>query len=378
MCKTTLKIGKIIEQSRVTQACFAVLVFGLLLAAGVSYSNKQFYAGQIAAGNEPPEPPANNNPAPLLSPAAQPIDRTKYKSLPSLAPGQTFVYMGSAFSAPPQPLLDAATRRPITLDQFGLRILTLLKTAQKTNGTRLLTFSVEGSKRRVTLQTDAGVGSLPGIVALLHDDKCDALRRNYEGRQVWCYGHGSSSGLTDNADYAISKEEWSVSTPVRIRHILRLDADNVSTAANEPLLVVLNQRYAVYKTADFYIIRPKYRRSRIVARLSSGYQLFAGTADFERLYSLKSPHIQHPEWSRSVLHQLDGEDTLLGMTHDMLAWTMGWPDDSGSLDQLRAMPQWDYHTDNPKPYIVTFDRSGRVSDVDWGGPDGCGYNTLRE
>jgi len=56
-----------------------------------------------------------------------------------------------------------------------------------------------------------------------------------------------------------------------------------------------------------------------------------------------------------------------GMTPEMVAWSMGWPSDYGTKEQLAKMRHWNYYA--PPPYAVDiYFKNGRLVRQEWPNP----------
>lgn len=72
------------------------------------------------------------------------------------------------------------------------------------------------------------------------------------------------------------------------------------------------------------------------------WNTFADSWDFEREYSLKHPFKSHPEWPARMRKAMLKGELKKGMTHEMVAWVIGWPSEQGTKEDLKALDQWTY------------------------------------
>ncbi len=312
-----------------------------------------------------------------------------------LVAGQQFLcFYNDTFSAPAEPFRDSVTGQIVPPKQIAFRVLTLQSIQHPPTGAALLTFSVEGSARQVTLNSDADVDELPALTPLLDDAPLDSLRRRYEGHLVWCYGGNVAQTATDDPAFFPTSRAPAL-LPLRVKRILRLDrvglALSMTTWINNligntqsghdlytddrPLLVELTSptnRFAVntdeISGPQATLIESSYAayQKRLKNVTAGEYRISADPWELERVFSLQSPQSLHPDWTRQELRHLSNAEVVPGMTRDQVGWATGWPAAPGdikSFDQLRALPVWVYQR-MPFDYTITFNSHGRVSKID--------------
>ncbi len=307
---------------------------------------------------------------------------------PQLTRGQQFLCLTDSYSSEMPQFRDTATRQNIAIVKMGLRVFILRKIDPNPvpGAPALLTFSIEGSSHKLTLASDAGVDNLPCLTPLSEDGRLDSLRQRYEGHLVWCYGGcgtqhtGGVTAVTDDAQTSVSVIT-PVLLPVRIRRIVRLcalsrivrygayypsgsqDPKEPGFMDDRPLLIVLDSPNARYGGTNF-----QYHTTADAKRhLLGTYALCADPDDFKQNFSLRSPRGEHPGWPQAVLQEIADGDAQVGMTHDAVAWTLGWPSYFEAPKEQRAESNWRY--DNGcYGYTLSFDQRGRVSYIDEGIP----------
>ena len=310
------------------------------------------------------------------------------KQAAQLRPGQEFLCLQPDEFAPAQPpFFDAVTGKSVNAYKLCLRVFTLQSVTPRTSAPPAqLTFTINHSQRKLTLASNADVDQLPWLIPLLDDATLDALRHRYEGNLVWCYGGCSTQhdgGITAVADD--SHTSISVITPVllpvRIRRIVRLDKlrrhvtsgsfasggsanfQELDFEADRPLLVVLDTPNAAYGGANFQSLTPAEARRHLLGTDIT----CADTWDFQQHFSLKPPGEEHLDWSHAVLQDIADGNIQIGETHDMVAWTLGWPSYLETQTQSRAALTWVY--DNGMyGYTLRFDKRGKVADINEGIP----------
>ncbi len=125
-----------------------------------------------------------------------------------------------------------------------------------------------------------------------------------------------------------------------------------------------------YTFASFSATGPPIAESELRAGLSppgARYLChFAGLWDFERYFALKHPFAANSKWPRSVRQAIRDQEIRKGMTPDQVAWAYGWPDEFGTVSEMRHWTSWRYDSAPPFSFWVTFAR-GRVVKAE---PDG--------
>lgn len=80
--------------------------------------------------------------------------------------------------------------------------------------------------------------------------------------------------------------------------------------------------------------------------------------DFERSYSLQSPHVLSRRWSAVERRAWRTGELAKGIRHEVVAWIVGWPPGYGTKEDLKRQEVWIY-LDVPFPAELYF-RNGRL------------------
>ncbi|MGA7570970.1 MAG: hypothetical protein WCA80_09215, partial [Candidatus Aquilonibacter sp.] len=202
---------------------------------------------------------------------------------------------------------------------------------------------------------------LLGLVPLVEDPSQQAMDSWYAGKEVWNRGQLLSLSTSDSNDLIDGKTGggYDVGT-IRVRHVYRVAMPfyglvlgtrvggsgfgNFYFESSSPLLVTLG------------VSDPRHVGATFIDRFS----LFADSWDMQRALSTVSPHVAHPNWPRTVLEAIDEGRAQVGMTHEMVAWAIGFPPYEGSPSALYRLSDWDYEYSPRETYYVHFGADGRA------------------
>jgi hypothetical protein len=300
--------------------------------------------------------------------------------LPSLTAGQQFFCLPEPGEE--LPYRDAAGR-PIPRRQIALRVLTLERVERRAGQKPLLTFGLERFSGKVQLASDGGVTSLPQLYPLVEDDHLRHLRAKYEGKRVWPYGAFQASCITDNALVSgnLGLDHATTFVPRRLVRLYGTSftmtigsapgvvggLGNSEFQARNPLVVVLGEPQQFQTTGMAWsgvsaedLSDPE---TSLPDRCIGFYHTFSNAWDLERTYSLVPASQAHPEWPAAIHRAVKEGDLQKGMTPDMVAWSMGWPSEYGTIEEMRQWKNWRYDGPPPFSFWVRF-RNGRVAN--WG------------
>jgi len=305
------------------------------------------------------------------------------RRVPTLSPGQTFLFVTPRqWNLTPRPnTFRDEGAAPVSWGELELKVVTLDKVTHDPSADRLLWFSVDGRRSRVRLRGEWDVSLLPNLYPLLEDDRLDALRTKFEGRQVWAYGGFQVHCAT--GDPIATGGFWTrASSSAVIRRIFRIHAGGIEIGAGglraadafpsafsalDPLVVVLTPAEDFKPTAAYSGGVPGTRQPPGVLKACAVmFQMHGDVWDFERTYSLQPPWKAHADWPPAMLRAVLEDRLVIGMTHEMVAWTKGWPVEYGTIQDLKAMENWRFDDLRPLGYRVHF-KGGRVVRV---GPEG--------
>jgi hypothetical protein len=192
----------------------------------------------------------------------------------------------------------------------------------------------------------------PNLHPALEDAAVKHARSTFEGRAVWGFGRFQiACGATT---YEVPRFR-----PLRVVRVVRVRGapgelalgDQVanggfhfSTAA--PLLVLFEGPDVVFSATES-------------TTRCEFWRFFADEWQLDLNYSLASPHRAHPEWDAATLADLAAARVRPGMTHAMVAWARGFPNEYGTRNALLKAPVWNYAAGGPFGSRVFF-RGDRV------------------
>ena len=314
---------------------------------------------------------------------------------PSLTPGQRFI--GSPWSevdASDTAYKDVKTGKPIKWKHMNCKVLVLQKVEPVGGGNRLI-LDLEGHSGQISLVTSATATTLPYLAPLLTEPNVRALKAQYEGKNVWCYGGAGGQCISSDSNVSISMA-GRADLPMRIRHIERMYLPYQEMAigaatfmggerrsafvTNNPLIVILDPPAKGLELNGFMSVSkptaldgkgfPKDMEDLLPKEVKNprAYCLglmntFADKWDFEREYSLQSPLVIGKKWPAKMRKAVLEGEVVKGMTREMVAWVMGWPNIYGTKQEMLKLNDWTY--DNiPSDGHIYF-KNGVVSSESW-------------
>ncbi len=301
---------------------------------------------------------------------------------PELRAGQRFLDAAAdrvnGVEGPPivDPALVDASDKPIGRARIALHPLTLTHVDTSVSP-HVLTFDAP-NVGTLRLHSDADAGHLPGLVPLVNDAEAARLERAYAGRLVWTVGGSNlgcvSAGATvasgsveSDSAFAVDHVFRAAGLPTHFNGIGGFGGSDRSSAfiTDDPIIVVL---YPVGPTkfggASYSNVggaQPNLfdlRRDCVAfsARFADGW-------DFERSFRRASLENEHPDWDAATLAHIRTNEVRVGMTHEMIAWMLGYPPVFGTSTAVDRLEKWDY--DNPAPFASTvYFRGDRVAAYD--------------
>lgn len=296
---------------------------------------------------------------------------------PEMASGQRFICMPSPEQRRKGPVYELVTGKPVTWERAYFRIFTLHSAGGDGRGHQQLAFHVDGISGDVRYNGALERGWPPGLTPVLDDAEVRRLRAKYVGRKVWGYG-GLNAEVIALDPHSAGSTSLAVADPATVRSVVRLhlasqpmsigpSEDESGYLSEDPVLVILDvPDTAEWTSMSWFGPRDEDALETPLADRALAYcWRFSGSWDMERAYSLSSPG-SGEHWLRSVRrHILAGEITR-GMTHEMVAWARGWPDEYGTAAEMGRLDTWRYDSAPPFNYWV-YSRNGKVVDF---GPDG--------
>lgn len=308
-------------------------------------------------------------------------------SEPALQTGQRFIgtpWVEMSADAD-TPYMDVSNNKPIKWREIATKIATIHQVAPGDKATRL-TFAIEGHQGEVYLETNKPVTDLPYLTPLVTEPTVSNLKKQYEGKQVWCYGSAGGQCVSTEPGMSIGLS-GKANVPMRIRHLERaymlrqelaigsypgcIGGERESAfITDNPLVVILDMPQKGLELSGFsYVGKPDSKDDSIDAvsdpraHCLGLWNMVSDRWDFEREYSLQSPLDIGKKWPAKMRKAVLKGKTVKGMTRDMVAWTMGWPGIYGTKSEMLRLDDWSY--DNiPFPGHIYF-KGGRLSSEDW-------------
>ena len=194
------------------------------------------------------------------------------------------------------------------------------------------------------------------LIPIVEDENATALQNAYSGKLVWPRG---GARLRCGYDpYGSAFYEVSPRLPLRLRTIVRayrnaeltLGFDgafgDATYVAIDPLIIT----FELTRTPDIW--GSGYSDRHPAPGLSAHiwaiekcrflYSVKADVWDFMRSYSSASAASQHPDWSAATIRLINAGKISHGMTHDMVAWSLGYPAALGDRKELNRLSVWRY------------------------------------
>lgn len=278
----------------------------------------------------------------------------------TFAPGQTFLRLDTTAEY----RLQGQSLPP---SQLAGRVLTLVQTAGEK-----ATFSVPGLGEVERLGR-AGDG-FPDLAPLAADPTLAALKRTYEGKEIW--GYGGLKGTCDVSTQASMGVRVPLRQGVRVLQVARLGkplflnaqgsfGDDVGRGADAvaltPLVFLLDST-PFQSNGSFSSSAPFEEEDTSWLEQATDPGNCGGAVPIylpdtwavQRVFSLTPPSDQVPQNRPEDPH---------GLTRWQYAWLAGFPSSMfGTVSELLKAPEWKYRN-IPFPATVSFDAQGWVQEV---------------
>lgn len=247
-----------------------------------------------------------------------------------------------------------------------LQIFTLATVERDGEGYNL---TLHGSVADTTVKTEsADVNVVPGFVPSVDDPNVRRLNAQYAGRDV--YGLGDFSpvcAFTNGNDTNLAVDR---TMPLRIERIVRL----YGISAGLSIGPFINRMYgttATFESVDpLLVIFDGPKDGGVLSQApfaghdcAGSYVEFSDDWDFERVMTLKSPLLEHPEWPAAMRDAIEKGTVLLGMTKEMVTASVGYPSVYGTAEQMRKLDIWEFTAPTPSSFTVKF-ANGKVTKYD--------------
>jgi hypothetical protein len=208
---------------------------------------------------------------------------------------------------------------------------------------------------RETRSGDAS--TLLGLVPLLEDATQTAMQAWYGGKRIWVRGQLQSLCASDPA---ASNINWDGSLTIRVRNVYRVALPFFELALGQNVGGSGYGRASGFQVSSPLLITLDISNTGAGARCNDAYAFFADGWDMQRALSTSSVRATHPSWPTEILKSIDDGAVRVGMTHEMVAWSIGFPAFPGAVSDLYHLSRWDYDDDPGQTYYVDFGENGKV------------------
>jgi hypothetical protein len=284
---------------------------------------------------------------------------------PAPAPGLRYFYL------PDQKVdLRQEDGSAVPFDKAMLHELRLESIDTHSDGSFEAHFRLENWPKPVTYNGAGDPLAIPGLAPILWDDAARNLRIKYLNQPVWVYGGSLTAVSTVPGETAAI--HIGVVQPIRIKKILRLYTRHIPLNVGPQIAALGGDTNSTFYTdCPIYVLLDIGKQGVITAAMGSssddmskvfsrktdltGFQVVADDWQFDRLFSLKSGISQHPDWTDDMHKNVIAGKLKTGMTHAMVAWTMGWPGDPGTKKSMLAWSKWRYDIIKPYNFWVYFE-----------------------
>jgi len=97
------------------------------------------------------------------------------------------------------------------------------------------------------------------------------------------------------------------------------------------------------------------RESPYAGMCTRGTYAFVDDSDIERTFTTEDPHTVHPEWDPKLRAAMLDFKMQVGMSHEMVAFAMGYPSMRGTREDLDRLSTWTWHLGTSCQARATFD-----------------------
>lgn len=258
----------------------------------------------------------------------------------------------------------------VPYEKAMLHELRLESIDQHSDGSFQAHFRLENWPKPVTYSGAGDPLAIPGLAPILWDEGTRNLRTKYLNQSVWVYG-GSISAATGTPGETATLHVG-VMQPVKIKNILRLYTHHIPLNVGPQIAALGGETNSTFYTdCPIYVLIDPGKQGVVTAAMGSssddmsklfsrktdltGFQIVADDWQFDRMFSLKSGIAQHPDWAIDMHKDVVSGKLKVGMSHAMVAWTMGWPGDPGTKKSMLTWPKWRYDIIRPYNFWVYFD-----------------------
>ncbi len=258
----------------------------------------------------------------------------------------------------------------VPYDKAVLHELRLETLDSHSDGSYEAYFRLENWPKPVTYSGAGDPLAIPGLAPILWDDAARDLRTKYLNQPVWLYG--GSLNAVSSIPGETATIHVGVVQPLKVKKILRLYTHHIPLNVGPQIAALGGETNSTFYTdCPVYVLLDVGKQGVVTAAMGSssddmskvfsrktdltGFQIVADGWQFDRLFSLKSGITQHPDWTIDKHKDVIAGKLKPGMTHAMVAWTMGWPGDPGTKKSMLTWPKWRYDIIKPYNFWVYFE-----------------------
>jgi hypothetical protein len=191
----------------------------------------------------------------------------------------------------------------------------------------------------------------PDVLPTADDANLRHARATYEGRAVWAYGRFELG--CGRVTYEAPRL-----TPLRIRRIARVLGPSPVLHLGEQAVGYLGAGFSFTTTAPLVVFFDTPREVGFPASTAptacTFWRMFGDDWQLDVTYSRAPPRRAHSEWSEATLADIAAGRVRLGMTHAVVAWALGFPNQYGTRAELMRAPSWVYDALPPGRAEVDF------------------------
>jgi hypothetical protein len=279
----------------------------------------------------------------------------KQNALPALRIGQEYLVLPPPSDAGVKALnieYEDAAQGAIPFQAISLHIARIISL-----DTTSVTVAVAQTQHHLREPRSGNSPALLGLVPILDDPSQRAMESWYAGKRVWTRGHlqnlcASKPGL--NID-------WPSNVIARVQHVYRVDVPFFELALGHNIGASGYGRDSGFESSSPLLVTltPK-TEGDDPTRCADPFLFFADAWDMQRALSTSSVRQAHPDWPPTMLDAIEQGRVQVGMTHEMVAWAIGFPADRRPLSELYRLSSWSYDDQPANNYYVEFGSDGRV------------------
>jgi hypothetical protein len=230
-----------------------------------------------------------------------------------------------------------------------------------------------------TLSAHSG---LPTGAPEIDDPIAETLSVRFSNKPLWTFGRltftcfgGANMGMQVNSD---GRQPMHIDRIIRVANIFTTRpfgdpfecmsscGENWHSSTYHPLVALFNA-FGSEPTWMRYPTTPA--PSPHPGTCTQGTYAFVDDSDIERTFTTEDPHVVHPEWDPQMRASMLDYKVQVGMTHEMVAFAMGYPATTGTRAELEKLSEWTWRPQTSCAAAATFD--GDVL-VKFGGSIECG------